>query len=100
MSLQERRDTIALTEPASTDESGALLEAIDAALAGHFRLVATCMAVDGLTRIVIDAEGDVLFASEALPTEDIVDLRQVARRVPHGSRHRVGPYDLFVEHLP
>jgi hypothetical protein len=100
MSLQERRDR-ALTETTGTDESVALLAAIEAAFAGHFRIIATCQPTDGrLTRIVIDVQGDVLFASDALPTEDIVELRLVARRVPHGSRHCVGSYEVFVEHLP
>jgi xanthine/CO dehydrogenase XdhC/CoxF family maturation factor len=47
----------------------------------------------------MDSHGDVLFASEALPTEDIVDLRRAARQSPHASRQQVGPYDMFVEHL-
>jgi xanthine dehydrogenase accessory factor len=100
MSLQERRDIVVLTEPSGTAESDALLEAFEAATSGRFRIVATCIVEEQLMRIVIDAHGDVLFASDALPTEDIVDLRRVARCVSHGSRQRVGAYDLLVEHLP
>ncbi len=89
-----------LLEPTGTAEANALLGAMEATLAGLPRVVATCLPGRGtLTRIVMDLDGDVLFASDALPTEEIVDLRYAARRGSHASRHRVGLHDVFVEHL-
>jgi xanthine/CO dehydrogenase XdhC/CoxF family maturation factor len=89
-----------LLEPAGTPEADALLEAVSATLRGELRVVVSCLpGTDGLTRMVMDERGDVLFASDALPTEEIVDLRVAARRAAHGSRVRVGSYDMFVERL-
>jgi len=89
-----------LLEPMDTPEAASLLEALEATLSGNHRVIATCLPGTGPhARFVMDDQGDVLFASEALPTEDIVDLRHAARRSTHGTRLQVGAYDLFVEHL-
>jgi xanthine/CO dehydrogenase XdhC/CoxF family maturation factor len=89
-----------LLEPTGTAEADALLDAFEATLAGEYRLVATCLPGPGqLARIVMDAIGDVLFASDALPTEVVVDLRRAARSSGHGSQATVGSYLVFVEHL-
>ncbi len=89
-----------LLEPTGTPEANALLQALDATLGGSPRSVATSLpGATPLMRFVLDARGDVLFASEDLPTEEIVDLRHIARRAAHSSLHRVGSHHLFVEHL-
>ncbi len=77
-----------LAEPLDTPEAKALLEAMDATLRQEERTVATLLPDPRagslgipvpLCRIVLDAAGDVLFASEALATEDVVQLRFSAR---------------------
>lgn len=74
-----------LLESAETAEAHALLAALEATLAGETRRVLTRLPVAAapLARMVLDAAGDVLFASQALSTHSIVDLRSMAlRRVP------------------
>ena len=76
-----------LAEPAGTAEAAALIEALQATLQGEHRTIATLLPKDGapLERFVMDARGDVLFASESIETEDIVELRRTALRAAHGS---------------
>jgi xanthine/CO dehydrogenase XdhC/CoxF family maturation factor len=89
-----------LLEPTGTPEADALLEAMESTLGGSPRSVATSLPGAGpLMRFVMDAQGDVLFASDNLPTEEIVDLRHIARRAAHSSLHHAGSHHLFVEHL-
>ena len=81
-----------LLEPLGTAEAAALLTALDATLQGSARTVATVLPhVDPggstpLYRIVLDSRNDVLFASDALPTEDVVRIRLIARRAEPGKR--------------
>ncbi len=74
-----------LVESLGSPEAAALLEALQATLRGEERVVATVLVGAGksgaaLCRVVLDARGDVLFASEAMPTEDIVAVRHSARQ--------------------
>lgn len=74
-----------LAESANTPEAAALLDAMAATLqqGEHWSATLLPTAVGGeraLKRIVLDARGDVLFASESLPTEDVVLLRHLARQ--------------------
>ena len=102
-----------LMEPLATSEAGALVQALEATLQGEMRLIATLLPVrvepsghdagQPLLRVVLDAAGDVLFASDALPTDQVVDLRRLVLKhsAPAGSAEWVdgamGP--AFVEHL-
>jgi xanthine dehydrogenase accessory factor len=76
-----------LAEPAASEEATALMDALHATLHGEHRTIATLLPRDGrpLQRFVMDAQGDVLFASESIATEDIVDYRRDALRSTHGS---------------
>lgn len=76
-----------LAEPMQAPEADALIDALQDTLGGEHRTIATLLpSVDlPLQRFVMDAQGDVLFASESLETEDIVDLRRDALRATHGS---------------
>ena len=77
-----------LAESLATPEAAALLSAMEATLRGHARTVATVLPCtqplggpsrEQAARIVLDAEGDVLFASEHLHPESVVTLRSTAR---------------------
>ncbi len=73
-----------LAEVLGSPEAGALLESMQATLSGEERVVATVLrgnleAGGELYRVVLDARGDVLFASEALRTDEIVTVRHSAR---------------------
>ncbi len=72
-----------LAEPLGTPEADALLQAMEATLMHAQRTVVSLLPsqVEGspLLRIVLDEGGDVLFASDALPTGQVVDLRCAAR---------------------
>ncbi|MGI4853267.1 MAG: XdhC family protein [Janthinobacterium lividum] len=76
-----------LAEAVDTPEAAALLQAMAATLQQGERWIATILPTarsagrGSLQRIVLDARGDVLFASESLPTEDVVLLRHLARHV-------------------
>ena len=76
-----------LAEPAGSPEATALIDALHATLQGEHRTIATLLPRDGqpLERFVMDAHGDVLFASDSIATEDIVDFRKIALRAQHGS---------------
>ncbi|MBS1815311.1 MAG: XdhC family protein [Acidobacteria bacterium] len=71
-----------LLEPAGTPEHAALLEAMRASLDGEQMLVATMLPEEKSTfgRIVVNERGDVLFASDWIATDDIVDLRAYLRQ--------------------
>lgn len=71
-----------LLEPADTPECTALLEAMRASIAGEEFLVATTLpeAQSQFGRIIVHQDGNVLFASEHISTDDIVDLRAYLRR--------------------
>ncbi len=62
-----------LLEPADTAECRALVEAMEASLGGEKSIVATWLPVSGkrLRRVVLDANGDVVFRSEALHSVDL-----------------------------
>ncbi|SEB79475.1 XdhC family protein [Terriglobus roseus] len=76
-----------LAEPLHAPEAVALADALHATLNGEHRTIATLLPQDGqpLQRFVMDAHGDVLFASESIETEDIVEYRRTALRAAHGS---------------
>ena len=76
-----------LAEPLASDEATALIDALHATLKGEHRTVATLLPLAGqpLQRFVMDARGDVLFASASMATEDIVELRRTALGASHGS---------------
>jgi xanthine/CO dehydrogenase XdhC/CoxF family maturation factor len=76
-----------LAEPLHSPEAAALTDALHATLNGEHRTVATLLPHDGypLQRFVMDAHGDVLFASESIETEDIVQHRRAALGSAHGS---------------
>jgi xanthine/CO dehydrogenase XdhC/CoxF family maturation factor len=76
-----------LAEPAGSAEAAALIDALHATLQGEHRTIATLLPHGGqaLQRFVMDACGDVLFASESIETEDIVGLRRTALQAEHGS---------------
>jgi xanthine dehydrogenase accessory factor len=76
-----------LAEPLHSPEAIALTDALHATLNGEHRTIATLLPQDGqpLQRFVMDAQGDVLFASESIETEDIVEYRRTALRSSHGS---------------
>jgi xanthine/CO dehydrogenase XdhC/CoxF family maturation factor len=86
-----------LAEPMQSPEADALSGALQDTLRGEHRTIATLLpsADLPLQRFVMDGHGDVLFASESLETEDIVDLRRDALRATHGSM--VGR--MFVERI-
>jgi xanthine dehydrogenase accessory factor len=90
-----------LKEPSETPEAAALIEAFEATLRGEARSVVTALPDTGvaLLRFVMDARGDVLFASEMLETEDIVPMRRVARSSAHGTLHVLTQGRIFVEHI-
>lgn len=71
-----------LLEPVGTAEYEALVETMHASLRGEQFLVATTLpeAPVGFGRIVVNEMGNVVFASEHLATEDIVDLRAYLRQ--------------------
>ena len=76
-----------LAEPLDTAEAAALTDALHATLRGEHRTIATLLPQDGqpLQRFVMDAHGDVLFCSDSIATEDVVELRRTALRAAHGS---------------
>jgi xanthine/CO dehydrogenase XdhC/CoxF family maturation factor len=90
-----------LAEAADAPEGVALLEALAATLRGEFRLIATVLPEAGvpLSRIVVDTQGDVLFASDALETERVVDVRRAALSASHGSVVETAFGSMFVERL-
>lgn len=90
-----------LKESSETPEATALIEAFKATLQGEARSVVTALPDTGvaLLRFVMDARGDVLFASELLETEDIVPMRRVARSSAHGTLHVLTQGRIFVEHM-
>lgn len=69
-----------LLEPAGSPEARATLDALRATLDGEARRVITQLPSAGkaMARMVLDEDGDVLFASEHLSTEEIVPLRRRA----------------------
>ena len=73
-----------MAEPLATPEADALIAALAATLQGEARIVITQLQPaitplrPALARIVLDALGDATFASDALPTEEIVALRAAA----------------------
>ena len=70
-----------LAEPLDTPEATTLLNAMDATLKQQGRQVVTRLPGPGgspLCRIVMDERGDVIFASDALETEEIVQFRRAA----------------------
>ncbi len=69
-----------LLERTDSPEAIALQNALRATLDGDMRRVVTRLPQPGapLARVVLDEEGDVLFCSETLATDEIVDLRAVA----------------------
>ncbi len=90
-----------LAEAADSPEAVAVIDAIESTLHGELRTVATVLpsAVMPLQRFVMDARGDVLFASDSLETEDIVPLRRMALSSAHGAVHTAAYAQLFVERL-
>ncbi len=92
-----------LLEPLEAPEAVALLEALAATLHGEYRMIATRLPAPArsgpLARIVLDQRGDVIFATEALATESIVDLRRLALEAAHGTRVAAPGGSLFVERL-
>lgn len=90
-----------LTESSETPEAAALIAAFEATLLGESRSVITVLPQPGvaLLRFVMDASGDVLFASEMLETEDIVPMRHAARSSAHGALHVLAQGRIFVEHM-
>lgn len=71
-----------LLEPAGTPEYEALLGAMQASLHGETFLVATTLPEGSVPfgRVIVDQIGNVVFASEHIATEDIVDLRAYLRQ--------------------
>src|ERR1700755_3516711 len=67
-------ETHLLSEPSETPEAAALIAAFEATLQGEPRSVITVLPETdvALMRFVMDARGDVLFASELLETEAMV----------------------------
>lgn len=66
-----------LIEPVNTPEYNALMEALAASLQGHTRTVATWLPENGkqLARTILDAEGEILFASDhASPASSEADV--------------------------
>ena len=96
-----------LLEDTTTPEAAALLEAMAASIQGEQRLVATVLppllpspAQAAFARIILDTRGDVLFATESLPTEDIVDLRTHLRRaLADPAMNHASTGDIFCERL-
>lgn len=95
-----------LAEPLHTSEAAAMLQAQDATLLGQGRTVITRLPGGGRTtlcRIVMDDRGDVVFASDTLETEEIVDLRRAVLSSVEGKSacHTldVALGSLFVEQL-
>lgn len=86
-----------LLEDRKAPETHAVLDAIAATLEGEARIVVTQLPEHplGFGRIVIDPRGDVLFATESLETEHIVDLRAMAL----GRSTKLDPQHIFIEHL-
>lgn len=73
-----------LLEPLNTAEGRALIAAMDRSQQGETLLLATQLPQNGRTfaRVVVDADGDVTFASDHLPTEEIVAMRAHLRSSP------------------
>lgn len=90
-----------IAEPSDTPEAVALMEAVEATLQGELRSVITVLPEAGISllRFVMDARGDVLFASDPLETEDLVPMRRAARSSTHGAVHALAQGRIFVEHL-
>jgi xanthine dehydrogenase accessory factor len=82
-----------LLEPAHTPEAKALFEAMDASLHGKESTVITFLPGGGrsLRRLVLNEQGDVLFASPELSAEKISCARALQPGQPYEGR--------FVEHL-
>ncbi len=70
-----------LLEPLDAPEGKALLQAMQASLRGEARTIASMLPEGSRTfaRVVLDVQGDVLFASQELQTEQIVSIRHVAQ---------------------
>ncbi|MEZ2347344.1 XdhC family protein [Terriglobus sp. RCC_193] len=90
-----------LIEFSDTPEAAALMETFEATLRGESRSVVTVLPKAGtaLLRFVMDAQGDVLFASDLLETEEIVPMRRTARSSAHGALHMLAQGRIFVEHI-
>ena len=90
-----------LAEQMGTSEADALIRALRGSIEGKASVVATVLPAPptSLLRFVVDARGDVLFASDALPTEDIVELRKIALRSSHGALHSTSLGRMFIERL-
>jgi hypothetical protein len=91
-----------LREPVFAAETEALLHAIARSIAGELMLIATILPREenALGRVVVEPSGNVSFASEWLPTEDVVDLRAAAKQFvgAHGPQtYRVK--SVFLERL-
>lgn len=81
-----------LLEDVSSAEGKALLAAIESSLSGDERFVATRLPLgvncapcgagrsDHLARIVLNADGDLLFATERLGLDEIIAMRGILRR--------------------
>ena len=70
-----------LLEGAETAEAKALIQALTDTLHGDARIVATVLPEDGnaFSRVVLSEEGDLLFATAALPAEQVAALRRLLR---------------------
>jgi xanthine/CO dehydrogenase XdhC/CoxF family maturation factor len=89
-----------LVESQTTPEAQAVLDAMEAASHGMARIVATVLPDrNPILRIVLDPATDVLFASEALSTPEIVDVRSAALRAAHASIVEQAGGRIFVERL-
>ena len=86
-----------LLEPAESLECQALLTAFERTLAGQKHTVLTWLPVNGrkLLRVIFDAEGQLIAASESLPAAQLLEARSHCRNeaVP-------APEGLFVEPRP
>ena len=76
-----------LLEAVGRPEGLALLQAMRASLQGEARVIVDVLPEAGqrFARMVLDVQGDVLFASEALATDEIVSLRTIARSQTGGA---------------
>lgn len=91
-----------LLEPASAPEAEALLNAMRNSLQGETSLIATVLPEEGsgLGRIIVNERGDVVFASEWIATEDVVDLRAFLRRQLHATEESTLTHrNIFLERI-
>jgi|GEM_PF-2947138 len=94
-------DVDVLAEAAEIEETLALMGALRAVGQREHRTVVTVLPAQSmpLLRFVMDAHDDVLFASEALETEDIVPLRRIALSADHATLHDTRQGRMFVERM-